>query len=297
MNKLSFHKILYGTLAAGMLSLLLTGCGPTAKTGSGSPTVTAEHVSVSSVAGKETSQKVTVTFTFDRAIAVDKDIKNELSVTLNGKALDTKTIQWTAAINSKDDRQLFFTLFAQPSDTDPTQGNYFGLYEGNLVITARNGSYLSAVTDTGKKYAAKWRTTHVQIPSGVTVEEVSSQTGGASAPARTTVHVASIGVVRAMTWVQFLENGQPVMQKDYKKGTFTYTNDGSFPIHDHQLFQMTAEDYAKEIAAGLESYFGKGTPTAGRFVFSSTRDTVTVTATASVNGETLSLQIFNQPEN
>lgn len=263
-----------------------------AKTGSGSPHIVSQHITVSS-SGIETSQKVTVSLLFDRAITVAKNVDDQLAVTLNGKAVDTKTIQWAAAANTKDARQLLITLSAQPTDTDPMKGKYFGLYEGSLVIAAKSGFSVSAVTDTSGKYAAKWTKVHVQIPSGVAVTELSSDKGGTSAPAQVTVRVTSIGVVRAMTWVQFLQNGQPVMQKNYKKGSFSYTNDGSFPIHDHELFQMSAEDYAKEIASGLENYFGKSSPTAGKYTFTSSGDTVTIKSNTPTDGEVLSLQIFN----
>ncbi|ADU26541.1 hypothetical protein [Ethanoligenens harbinense] len=276
-----------------LLPFTLTACGPMAKTGSDSPNIISRHVSVSSGNGREASQKVTITLTFDRAICVNQDVNRQLSVTLNGKAPDSKTMQCTVAADKSDNRRLIFTLSALSGDTDPTKGAYFAVYEGNLVIAAKSGASVPAVTDLKGKYAAKWPNIHVQIPSGVALTQVAAVKGSATASAQTAVRVTSIGVIRAMTWVQFLENGQPVMQKGYKKGGFSYINDGSFPVHDHELFQMDAEDYAKEIAESLESYFGKGTPTAGRFIFSSSKDTVTIRANTQTDGQTLSLQIFN----
>lgn len=287
----AWHRIAALLLAIG-LPALLAGCSSIAKTGSGSPRIDSQHTTVSN-SGTETSQKVTVSLTFDRAITVAKNVDDQLTITLNGKAVDTKTIRWAAAVTKKDARQLLITLSAQPTDTDPMKGKYFGLYEGNLVITAKSGSSVSAITDTSGKYAAKWTKVHVQIPSGVAVTQLFFNKGSASAPAEVTVRVTSIGVVRAMTWVQFLRNGQPVMQKNAKKGTFSYTNDGSFPIHNHQLFQMSAEDYAKEIASGLEKYFATDSPTAGKYIFTSSNDTVTIKSTTPTDGEVLSLQIFN----
>lgn len=296
MSSHTVHRTLrriFTALFVCLLPVALTACGPTAKTGSGSPIITGRHVSVSSGSGKETAQKVTVALTFDRPICVNQAVSRQLSVTLNGKAPDSGTMQWTAAADKSDNRRLTFTLSALSGDTDPTEGKYFAVYEGALVIAAKSGASVPAVTDLTGKYAAKWPNIHVQIPSGVALTQVAAVKGGAVASAQTTVRVASIGVIRAMTWVQFLENGQPVMQKGYKRGSFSYTNDGSFPVHDHELFQMGAEDYASEIAGGLESYFGKGTPTAGRFTFSSSKDTVTVRANTPADGQMLSLQVFN----
>ncbi|MFT9077684.1 hypothetical protein [Ethanoligenens sp.] len=295
MNRISWRKTPYEILAIVILLVSLAGCSPAIKTGSGSPSILTQSVSVFSN-GKEASQKVTVTLTFDRAITIVGNVDNQLAVKLNGKSVDTKTMAWHAAADKNNREKLICTLSALPSDTDPMQGRYFAVYEGSLVITAKNGASVAAITDSSRKYAAKWAKVHVQIPSGVTVVPVSSENGSVSAPAQVTVRVTSTGVIRAMTWVQFLQNGQPVMQKDYKKGSFSYTNDGSFPIHDHQLFQMNKEDYAKEIASGLESYFGKGTPTAGEYSFITNKDTVMVKANASTDGEILSLCIFNHPD-
>lgn len=288
------HPHTAAILAGLLLPVLLTGCGPSAKVGSGSPVVTGQTVAVSNN-GTEASQKVTVTLTFDRAVKLDKAVSNELAVTLNGDAVNTKTMRWAATAGKDANDKLVFTLSAQPTVTDPSGGNYFAVYEGKLAIAAKNGASVPAVTDAGGTYAAKWTKVRVQIPSGVDVTAVSSGKGSASTPAQATVRVTSIGVVRAMTWVQFLKNGQPVMAKDYKKGSFSYINDGSFPIHDHTFLQMRAKDYAQEIAEGLESYFGKGTPTEGQYAFSSESDTVTVKATAPAENEELSLQIFNRP--
>lgn len=278
------------------LPVPLAACGPRAAVGSGSPAITGQTVSVYSD-GTEASQKVTVAITFDRPVAVGRSVDGQLAVTLNGKEPDKQTMRWTAAADKADNHRLLFTLSALPTVTDPQKGRFFGLYEGRLVIAAKdkNGA-VAAVTDAGGRYVAKWTAVRVQIPSGVALTQVSADKGSASAPARTSVRVASLGVVRAMTWVQLLENGQPAMPKNYKRGSFSYTNDGSIPIHDHELFQMRAEDYASEIAAGLSTYFGKGTPTEGRFTFASQGDTVTVTASAPQDGQKLSLLIFNHLE-
>lgn len=296
MSPHTVHRTLRRILTALFVCFLpvaLAACEPTAKTGFDSPNIISRHVSVSSGNGREASQKVTITLTFDRAICVNQSVNRQLSVTLNGKAPDSKTMQWTVAADKSDNRRLIFTLSALSGDTDPTKGRYFAVYEGNLVIAAKSSASVSAVTDLKGKYAANWPNIHVQIPSGVALTQVAAVKGSATAFAQTVVRVVSTGVIRAMTWVQFLENGQPVMHKEYKKDGFSYTNNGSFPVHDHELFQMDAEDYAKEIAEGLESYFGKGTPTAGQFIFSSSKDIVTVRANTHTDGQTLSLQIFN----
>lgn len=269
--------------------LLGGGCQKQAVIDADSPVPLHYAVAVSNQ-GTESSQKVEISVFFDKPVLVSDKAASDFKLLLNGKSLDGKIMDYHVMGSKKDPRALLIDIVALPTVASPGEGRFFALYNGDLSIEPVNPQGLAGVTDKTGKASAKWQKVNCVIPSGLVLKAVLQQKGDLSdhVKAKTIVEIQDIPKIRVVSWIQLLNNGSPVMAKGYKTDSYTYTNDGSFPLHDHQFLMMAKEDYAGDLVSQLQSFFG-GT---GKYTFSHKGAQVTIEANEMRDGELLQLKPY-----
>lgn len=277
--------------ASAMLGL--TACSRALPMTEESPAMTSYSVASGSERSENT-QFVKISVFFDKPIKVGRAAKNDFRLTTDGASLDKKVMDYTVEAMAGNEKGLSVTLHATSGAQTPDKGDYFALHNGNLQIESA-GTQMNDVTSADGKSSVRWNTIKCVVPSGLSLSTVISREGDAEkgVPASVTVKVDAVPALRVVTWLQLSKNGQPVMRKDFKTKEYTYTNDGSIPLHEHQFLQATPESCARDILAQLKSFFGE----TGDFTFSQSGDSVTIERTQAVNHEQLSFQIWTQAQN
>ncbi len=269
--------------------LLVGGCQKQAVIDADSP-VPLHHAVAVSNQGTESSQKVQISVFFDKPVLVSDQAASDFKLLLNGKPLDGKIMDYHVMGSKQDPRTILIDIVALPTVASPGEGRFFALYNGDLLIESVNPRGIAGVTDKTGKASAKWQKISCIIPSGLVLMTVVQQKGDLNnhVKAKTIVEIRDIPKIRVVSWIQLLNNGSPAMAEGYKTVSYTYTNDGSFPLHDHQFLMMTKEDYAGDLVDQLQSFFG-GT---GKYTFSRKGAQVTIEANELRDGEILQLKLY-----
>lgn len=220
------------------LSILLSGCAPSAVVDEASPRATGASVAAGSDL-TESSQYVEVRLTFDRALEAAGEVRDDLDVRVNGEQPDARTIAVEAAVEGSD---VVVRLVPTSAADGASSSVYFALYDGLVSVAARadggglphvrvEGGGSNAVLDEGASFT---------VPSGVRVGAVEAEAADAATGALASVSfdVEEFAQLRCVTWFSFGAGLPPVM------------------MHNHEFLRDTPQTCAKRLADTVNANYG-----------------------------------------
>lgn len=239
---------------------MLTGCGNKVVEGV-SPTLT-DYTLEGECEGDESSQFVVLTLQFDREIAYDENFADDLRITI-------------ADIRQKSED---FQISQDTADSITLKIPVTAITTGNLHLEPlKKDEPLTGIYDKTENAPAYPFIIDAIIPSGVELEEVSSDIGTVSEK------VVSAWDIRSITWVQlWVDNElvQPVANDNLE------VLDGAVAVHGHDFLISDEFAVAEEIAETLQGFYGD------EYKFTAQNDIVTVSTTG--NAKTLELKIYGK---
>lgn len=217
------------------------------------------------------TEKLQVVITYDKPIKAAVDAVNDFNVAMNGKSYPSSSLK--VYVDPSDSHKLIFDIMIG-----------FALYAGNLTIIPANSAGITKVTSEDGSAAITWKDINVYAPNGVKLETVSSVTADTSKKinASVTKKMTQLGKLRGMVHYIFLKNGQPIGDVD--------SYGASVVAHYHMYTTLTAETYVPSIVSALNTKYGS------EYTFTSDKDTFTVTAKNSENGDVLDVRVFAYPQ-
>jgi hypothetical protein len=279
-------------------ALALWGCAPSVTVTNASPRLVSATVSAQGD-GSEAGQRAEVRLVFSKAIALDGDVLAGLNVALNDKPLDAEAITLGAALEGDD--TLLLTLSPAPGAGDTAASHYFALYDSKLSVAAADaggGVAQLVAADDGSANAALDASVELIIPSGLVIEPVAEEPGGAAsladaaatpnttadvaapdtptdadaAPASATFRVVRVPVLRAVSWIEIEPGGARAL------------------VHNHEFTRFTDDDagraaYAQTLLEPLRRAFSS------EYDISQKDDTITITARTATEGQTISPRV------
>lgn len=244
-----------------VLALALGACTPAAKVDDASPRISDVQLSATSTM-TEASQAVSVAVTFDQAISVSGDASEDFTLLLNGKEIDSSTVQLDVLPSATG---ITFTLRpAQGASLGAGAGQYFALYQAQFSLSAkRSDGALPHVTGQSGSAAVLDEPVEGTLPSGLSITVQSVDAASETAPAQTTFQVTSPAKARVITWFS-PDGGATVLLK-----------------HNHTFAQASAEDAAADLAKIVNADSSLG------LLATATGDRVTLTAKQITPGQVI----------
>lgn len=245
-----------------LCALALVGCAQ-AKVADDSPRVVDVRLSSAS-AMTEPSQDVEVKLVFDQPVSVAADAADDFEVLLNGSPLDGGAV--ALDVRGSADGVTFVLHPASSASTAGGKGTFFALYQSGFSVAAKRADgALPSVTAASGSCAVLDAPVTGTLPSGLAIEVIDARAGSAqdNLPAQTSFKVTSPALVRAITWFS-PDGGATKLLK-----------------HNHTFADADAQDCAADLAKVVGETTGLG------IVAKASGDTVTLTATAVSDGQTI----------
>lgn len=251
----------FACAAAVALALALSACTPAARIDDASPRISDVQLSATSTM-TEASQAVSVALTFDQAISVSGDASEDFTLLLNGKEIDSSTVQLDVLPSATG---ITFTLRpAQGASLGAGAGQYFALYQAQFSLSAkRSDGVLPHVTGQSGSAAVLDEPVKGTLPSGLSIAVESAEAASETTPAQTTFQVTSPAKARVITWFS-PDGGATVLLK-----------------HNHTFAQASAEDAAADLAKIVNADSSLG------LLATATGDRVTLTAKQITPGQVI----------
>ncbi len=258
----SVVKTACAAVALALCALALVGCAQ-AKVADDSPRVADVRLSSTS-AMTEPSQDVEVKLVFDQPVSVAADAADDFEVLLNGSPLDGGAV--ALDVRGSADGVTFVLHPASGASTAGGKGTFFALYQSGFSVAAKRADgALPSVTAASGSCAVLDAPVTGTLPSGLAIEVIDARVGSAqdNLPAQTSFKVTSSALVRAITWFS-PDGGATKLLK-----------------HNHTFADADAQDCAADLAKVVGETTGLG------IVAKASGDTVTLTATAVSDGQTI----------
>ncbi|MBX9034174.1 hypothetical protein [Gordonibacter massiliensis (ex Traore et al. 2017)] len=255
-------KTACAAVALALCALALAGCAQ-AKVADDSPRVADVRLSSTS-AMTESSQDVEVKLVFDQPVSVAADAADDFEVRLNGSPLDGGAV--ALDVRGSADGVTFVLHPASSASTAGGKGTFFALYQSGFSVAAKRADgALPSVTAASGSCAVLDAPVTGTLPSGLAIEVIDARAGSAqdNLPAQTSFKVTSPALVRAITWFS-PDGGATKLLK-----------------HNHTFADADAQDCAADLAKVVGETTGLG------IVAKASGDTVTLTATAVSDGQTI----------
>ena len=255
-------KTACAAVALALCALALVGCAQ-AKVADDSPRVADVRLSSAS-AMTEPSQDVEVKLVFDQPVSVAADAADDFEVRLNGSPLDGGAV--ALDVRGSADGVTFVLHPASGASTAGGKGTFFALYQSGFSVAAKRADgALPSVTAASGSCAVLDAPVTGTLPSGLAIEVIDACAGSAqdNLPAQTSFKVTSPALVRAITWFS-PDGGATKLLK-----------------HNHTFADADAQDCAADLAKVVGETTGLG------IVAKASGDTVTLTATAVSDGQTI----------
>lgn len=255
-----------------LLCLLLCfggGCGGAAPDAEQSPRL-ADFTVTSYNEGSEDSQYVAVHLQFDRPVTVRDSSPGSFRITIAGNRVKSADCRLAQSID--DARNITLTL----KTTAITNGKL-------MIAPAEEGAGYREITSPDGRYLVQPFTRECLIPSGVTLETVSSIPGDGVKPASVVKQVAGTWNIRSITWVRLLENGEVVPSGLPDSPEIL---DGAVAVHGDEFLTSDEELIAMDIASTLTDYFGED------YTFRSQGSQVIVEKKEPAPDTTIDLQVY-----
>lgn len=258
----SVVKTACAAVALALCVLALVSCAQ-AKVADDSPRVADVRLSSTS-AMTEPSQDVEVKLVFDQPVSVAADAADDFEVLLNGSPLDGGAV--ALGVRGSADGVTFVLHPASGASTAGGKGTFFALYQSGFSVAAKRADgALPSVTAASGSCAVLDAPVTGTLPSGLAIEVIDARAGSAqdNLPAQTSFKVTSPALVRAITWFS-PDGGATKLLK-----------------HNHTFADADAQDCAADLAKVVGETTGLG------IVAKASGDTVTLTATAVSDGQTI----------
>ncbi len=246
-------------------------------------TVSTNHKGEADSTGTD-DQYIIMDIAFDQAITITGDALSQLVIKLNGST--------TQAYNGTEYSFNSLTDISAGPDGKTLHMEIhlpFAPYAGYLTIERSRNPDGTPVAITGIKNTdgtgAAWSDIALYVPNGVKFETVSQVVGDASTGTAAKVTkrvVAPETATRGMVHMLFLKNGVPVGNLD--------TYGANLTTHYHAYLTLNAESFAAMLPGWFNNAFGKD------YTIEVEKDTVTISAKASEDGDVLDLRIYAYPQ-
>ena len=215
-------------------------------------------------AQSEASQSVEIKLTFDQPISAAGAVADDFEVLLNGSPLDGGAV--ALDVRGSADGVTFVLHPASSASTAGGKGTFFALYQSGFSVAAKRADgALPSVTAASGSCAVLDAPVTGTLLSGLAIEVIDARAGSAqdNLPAQTSFKVTSPALVRAITWFS-PDGGATKLLK-----------------HNHTFADADAQDCAADLAKVVGETTGLG------IVAKASGDTVTLTATAVSDGQTI----------
>lgn len=256
----------------GLLCLLLSfggGCGGAVPDAEQSPKL-ADFTVTSYNGGGEDSQYVAVHLQFDHPVAVQDSSPDSFRITIAGNRVKSADCRLEQSVD--DARSITLTL----QTTAITNGKL-------MIIPTEESAGYPEITSQDGRYLVQPFMMKCLIPSGVTLETVSSIPGDGVKPASVVKRVVGTWNIRSITWVRLLENGEVVPGGLLDSPEIL---DGAVAVHGHEFLTSNEDIIAMDIAGTLTDYFG------GDYTFRSQGSQVIVEKKELTPDTTIDLQVY-----
>lgn len=184
--------------------------------------------------GGENDQSITAALTFDRAVAFDEGLADQLRIVIGGQRIDSEDI--SIGQNGEDGIEITVPV-VQVND---------GMME---ISNAPDSKELTALTDKEGKNCVGSLNIEQLIPSGA---EISSVEQG---PGRAVYKVDSVVTHRSIIWLRLIRDGETVVPDDTDT---TDVMENAAAVHEHEFLWATPESTAADMAETLNAFFSSG---------------------------------------